>query len=96
MYNLAFGRDRLAPHPNLNTKGMGGAEIQANDPTARLVSTPVPGDLVFFHNSRNKIYHVGIYIGDGKMIHAPRTGKNISVLEISKFNGTVHGYYHYD
>ncbi|MFE3499461.1 NlpC/P60 family protein [Kitasatospora sp. NPDC059160] len=39
-----------------------------------------PGDLVFFYND---IHHVGIYIGDGKMIHAPRTGKNVEVLPIS-------------
>lgn len=39
-----------------------------------------PGDLVFFYDD---IHHVGIYIGDGKMIHAPRTGKNIEVLPIS-------------
>ncbi|MEV7598530.1 NlpC/P60 family protein [Kitasatospora sp. NPDC089797] len=38
------------------------------------------GDLVFFYND---IHHVGIYIGDGKMIHAPRTGKNVEVLPIS-------------
>ncbi|MER7670804.1 NlpC/P60 family protein [Kitasatospora sp. NPDC096128] len=39
-----------------------------------------PGDLVFFYED---IHHVGIYIGDGKMIHAPRTGKNVEVLPIS-------------
>ncbi|MBV2155182.1 C40 family peptidase [Kitasatospora sp. SUK 42] len=39
-----------------------------------------PGDLVFFYGD---IHHVGIYIGDGKMIHAPRTGKNVEVLPIS-------------
>ncbi|MFC5664841.1 NlpC/P60 family protein [Kitasatospora misakiensis] len=38
-----------------------------------------PGDLVFFYDD---LHHVGIYIGDGKMIHAPRTGKNIEVLPI--------------
>lgn len=38
-----------------------------------------PGDLVFFYPD---LHHVGIYIGDGKMIHAPRTGKNIEVLPI--------------
>ncbi|KJS53541.1 hypothetical protein VM98_24645 [Streptomyces rubellomurinus subsp. indigoferus] len=37
------------------------------------------GDLVFFYGD---IHHVGIYIGDGKMIHAPRTGKNVEVLPI--------------
>lgn len=31
------------------------------------------GDLVFFHSGRN-VYHVGIYAGRGKVLHAPRTG----------------------
>ncbi|MEV0092091.1 NlpC/P60 family protein [Streptomyces sp. NPDC050738] len=33
-----------------------------------------PGDLVFFYDD---ISHVGIYIGGGKMIHAPHTGANV-------------------
>ncbi|MER5641787.1 NlpC/P60 family protein [Kitasatospora sp. NPDC002227] len=37
------------------------------------------GDLVFFYND---LHHVGIYIGDGKMIHAPRTGKNVEITAI--------------
>ncbi|MEU2428818.1 NlpC/P60 family protein [Streptomyces sp. NPDC007861] len=34
----------------------------------------LPGDLVFFYDD---ISHVGIYIGDGKMIHAPKPGTNV-------------------
>ncbi|MGW2022500.1 NlpC/P60 family protein [Streptomyces decoyicus] len=33
-----------------------------------------PGDLVFFYDD---ISHVGMYIGDGKMIHAPHPGANV-------------------
>lgn len=43
-----------------------------------------PGDLVFFGqrgNSRS-IHHVGIYIGDGEMIHAPRTGTKIRINKV--------------
>jgi LysM repeat protein len=35
-----------------------------------------PGDLVFF-GRRKRITHVGIYTGDDKFIHSPRTGKSI-------------------
>ncbi|GAA3985509.1 C40 family peptidase [Actinomadura viridis] len=42
-----------------------------------------PGDLVFFNN----LGHVGLYVGGGKMIHAPRTGKNVEVVSITS------GYY---
>ena len=40
-----------------------------------------PGDLVFFGTSG--IHHVGIYIGNGNMIHAPQTG---DVVKISSIN----------
>jgi len=39
-----------------------------------------PGDAVFFKgNGRGQISHVGLYIGEGKFIHSPRTGKNIRI-----------------
>ena len=34
----------------------------------------MPGDLVFYGNPTTKIHHVGLYIGAGKMIHAPDRG----------------------
>ncbi len=33
-----------------------------------------PGDLVFFNTLRRTFSHVGIYVGEGRFIHAPRTG----------------------
>lgn len=43
-----------------------------------------PGDLVFFGQRGNwrSIHHVGIYIGDGKMLHAPRTGTKIRINDV--------------
>lgn len=38
-----------------------------------------PGDLVFFYSP---ISHVGIYIGDGQMIHAAGTGKNVRINNV--------------
>ena len=38
-----------------------------------------PGDLVFFNTMRRTFSHVGVYIGEGKFIHAPRTGANVRV-----------------
>jgi cell wall-associated NlpC family hydrolase len=38
-----------------------------------------PGDLVFY-NTRNRPYsHVGIYLGDGRFLHAPRPGATVRV-----------------
>ncbi|MEE9912414.1 MAG: C40 family peptidase [Deltaproteobacteria bacterium] len=42
------------------------------------------GDLVFFATrGRGKVSHVGIYIGDGQFIHAPKRGKNICIDSLS-------------
>jgi cell wall-associated NlpC family hydrolase len=38
-----------------------------------------PGDLVFFNTMRRAFSHVGIYIGDGQFIHAPRPGAEVRV-----------------
>ncbi|NGO72350.1 NlpC/P60 family protein [Streptomyces boncukensis] len=40
-----------------------------------------PGDLVFFYGSRS---HVGLYIGRGQMIHAPRPGRTVRVAPVSE------------
>ncbi|GAB4436089.1 MAG: hypothetical protein OHK0040_07350 [bacterium] len=32
------------------------------------------GDLVFFGNGKKSITHVGIYVGKGNMVHAPKRG----------------------
>lgn len=52
-----------------------------------------PGDLVFFNTMRSAFSHVGIYVGDGKFIHAPRTGSKVRVEDMreaywtKRFNG---------
>ncbi|GHU06930.1 hypothetical protein FACS1894158_14510 [Betaproteobacteria bacterium] len=43
-----------------------------------------PGDLVFFNTMRRAFSHVGIYLGDNRFLHAPRTGKEIRVDDMSK------------
>ena len=41
------------------------------------------GDLVFFGRNGARIDHVGIYIGDGKFLHAPRTGRDVTVSSLT-------------
>jgi cell wall-associated NlpC family hydrolase len=42
-----------------------------------------PGDLVFY-NTRNRPYsHVGIYLGEGRFLHAPRPGAQVRVENVT-------------
>jgi cell wall-associated NlpC family hydrolase len=41
-----------------------------------------PGDLVFFQYRNGWVYHVGIYVGDGKVLHSPRRGKSVRIESI--------------
>lgn len=41
-----------------------------------------PGDLVFFNTRRFAFSHVGIYLGDDRFIHAPRTGAEVEIAEL--------------
>lgn len=46
----------------------------------------LPGDLVFFRDSRygsGAATHVGIYVGNGQMIHAPNRGQNVKYASIN-------------
>jgi len=54
----------------------------ANEGTAVVDRTSLTeGDLVFF-GKRGRVDHVGIYIGQGKFVHAPRTGRDVTVSSL--------------
>ena len=82
LYEKSFGR--LLPHR---------AAEQAKVTETIDRSELKPGDLVFFNTMKRAFSHVGIYVGDGKFIHAPRTGKAIRVDDMreaywqKRFNG---------
>ncbi len=52
-----------------------------------------PGDLVFFNTMKRAFSHVGIYVGEGKFIHSPRTGAQVRIEDMreaywaKRFNG---------
>ena len=47
----------------------------------------LPGDLVFFHG----LGHVGVYIGHGRIIHAPQTGERVEIQSLASRRGPVEG-----
>lgn len=66
------------PRSTAATYGRMGTEVP--------MGNAVPGDVVYI-NEPGATDHVGIYIGNGKMIDAPETGKNVEVDDVVKFAG---------
>ena len=49
-----------------------------------------PGDLVFFnHGGRSYVSHVGIYLGGGRMVHAPHPGARVKVTDFGTSFGSL-------
>lgn len=42
------------------------------------------GDIVFFSRRGKRVDHVGIYMGEGRFLHAPRTGKDVEVSSLTE------------
>lgn len=61
-------------------KPVGAAELQ-------------PGDLVFYNTLNQPYSHVGIYVGEGRFVHAPKAGQQVRMESVSaaywrsRFNG---------
>jgi len=64
------------------------ADEQAREGFAVTKGELLPGDLVFFaaQGGRGQIHHVGMYIGDGMMIHAPNSSSTICVETVDSGN----------
>jgi cell wall-associated NlpC family hydrolase len=58
------------------------AQFAASRPVDRTALQP--GDLVFFRlvPGSREVTHVGVYIGSGRFIHAPQTGRNVEVASL--------------
>lgn len=44
---------------------------------------PAPGDLVFFNTTGEKYSHAGIYVGQGRFVHAPSAGGTVRLEYIT-------------
>lgn len=65
------------------------AHDQANAGKTVPLSEIKPGDLLFFAHEEGKgsIHHVGIYYGNGKLLHSPNTGKAVEIILLA---GTIY------
>jgi cell wall-associated NlpC family hydrolase len=53
---------------------------RAGEPVEK--SELAPGDLVFFNTMRRAFSHVGIYLGDNRFVHSPRSGYAVRVEDM--------------
>lgn len=59
------------------------ADAQAD--SGKKVKTPIPGDIVaFYRKGSDYSFHVGIYLGKGKMIHAYRHGMRTVIQPVKQ------------
>ncbi|PAF40454.1 hypothetical protein CHH69_02825 [Terribacillus saccharophilus] len=79
-YNMHLAGGYVIPR-DASAQALGGKAIAL--PQAK------PGDLLFFayENGKGRVHHVGFYYGNGKILHAPKTGKQIETLNLA---GTVY------
>lgn len=59
-------------------------QYAASQPVSR--DDMYPGDLVFYGSSAESIHHVGLYIGGGYMIEAPKPGTNVRYSSINSMS----------
>jgi cell wall-associated NlpC family hydrolase len=72
VYQASGGRIRL-PH-------LAALQATMGAPVSREAMRP--GDLIAFSLHGGRIDHIGIYVGNGQMLHAPRTGEVVRVADL--------------
>ena len=71
VYREAYGMH--LPH---NTRAQSELGVQVS------VADLEPGDLVFYNTLDRPFSHVGIYLGDSRFVHAPKTGSSVRVENV--------------
>ncbi|MFE4574650.1 C40 family peptidase [Streptomyces chartreusis] len=70
--------------PDVRLPRTAAAQYGATSDRAVSRSDLKPGDLLFWsHGGSGAIYHVAIYAGDGNVLHAPRTGRTVSLAPLT-------------
>jgi cell wall-associated NlpC family hydrolase len=75
LVTYVFARNGMAVPRDVRRQAAAGVEVSRAE--------IVPGDLVFFATTGSGPTHVGIAIGDGQFIHAPKTGAAVRVESLS-------------
>lgn len=70
VFNLSLG---IALPRSADEQAMAGGMVDVDRAELR------PGDLVFFNTLKRTFSHVGIYVGEGRFIHSPRSGSEVRI-----------------
>lgn len=73
-YVFAQSQGLRLPHNAFDQSELGGRPLKINQLRS--------GDLVFFETSGNRISHVGLYVGEGRFVHAPSAGSLVRIDRI--------------
>lgn len=77
-YNMFKANGYFIPR-DADDQAKHGLEVDMND-----ISTWEIGDLLFFATiGKTSVRHVGIYYGNGQMIHSPSTGQSVEIIELA-------------
>ncbi|MGW2681088.1 C40 family peptidase [Streptomyces sp. NPDC001436] len=68
------------PHTQLPRTAAAQYKATAHRPVSR--GELRPGDLLFWAHRNGSIYHVALYAGNGQVVHAPRTGRQVEVVPL--------------
>ncbi|MDA8108317.1 MAG: C40 family peptidase [Betaproteobacteria bacterium] len=85
-YATGFDCSGLVAHVFLEAYGIQlphSARAQSEMGTPVSLAELQPGDLVFYDTEHQPFSHVGIYLGNGEFVHAPRTGARVRVERMS-------------
>ena len=63
------------------------AQMQYDSSRVVAISNLAVGDLVFYGSSSRSIDHVGIYIGNGQVVHAPNSRSLVQVGPVYLWGG---------
>jgi gamma-D-glutamyl-L-lysine dipeptidyl-peptidase len=70
------------------------SEQSAEGETLSFINEVKSGDLAFFDDTEGMIHHVGMMLGDGKIIHASGTVRIDRIDQQGIYNETIRGYSH--
>jgi hypothetical protein len=63
-------------------------QVQVGEKVATSLSSLRTGDLIFFAENYSRVDHVAIYVGDGRIIHATSSGREVRYDDLRSQRGT--------